>query len=429
MRVLVVGGGGREHALVWRLRQGRALERLWCAPGNAGIAAMAECVPIAPDDVAGLVRFAREQQVDMTVVGPELPLTLGLVDRLADAGLRAFGPSAAAARLEGSKAFTKEILAREKVPTAAFGTFTDSDAALRWVDEVGPPLVVKADGLASGKGVFICPTVEEARAAIDDVMRRRVFGHAGGRVVVEEFLEGEELSFMALSDGTTVLPLASSQDHKRAFDDDQGPNTGGMGAYSPAPVLTPALEARVMREVMEPVVRAMARAGTPYKGVLYAGLMVKDGEAKVLEFNVRFGDPEAQVVLARLRSDLLTVMERTCAGELAGMTLDWDPRPAVCVVLVAEGYPGTVEKGRPIEGLDALAAWRDGVVFHAGTRAGAGGHPCTDGGRVLGVTALGKTIDAAVAHAYEAAGRIHWQGMRYRRDIGRRALGGRNGRT
>jgi phosphoribosylamine--glycine ligase len=429
MRVLVVGGGGREHALVWRLRQGRALERLWCAPGNAGIASLAECVPIPPDDVKALVRFAREQAVDLTVIGPELPLTLGLVDRLAEAGLRAFGPSAAAARLEGSKAFTKELLAREKVPTAAYGAFTDPDAALRWVREVGPPLVVKADGLASGKGVFICPTVEDAGAAIDDVMRRRVFGAAGTRVVVEEFLAGEELSFMALSDGTTVLPLASSQDHKRAFDGDEGPNTGGMGAYSPAPLLTPALEARVMREVMEPVVRAMARAGTPYTGVLYAGLMVKDGEAKVLEFNVRFGDPEAQVVLARLESDLLTVMERTCAGELAGFPLAWDPRPAVCVVLVAEGYPGTVERGRPIEGLDALAAWRDGVVFHAGTRSGADGRPCTDGGRVLGVTALGKTIDAAVAHAYEAAGRIHWPGMRYRRDIGRRALGGRDGST
>jgi phosphoribosylamine--glycine ligase len=425
MRVLVVGGGGREHALVWRLRQGRRLERLWCAPGNAGIAALAECVTIAPDDVKALVRFAREQAVDLTVVGPELPLTLGLVDRLADAGLRAFGPSAAAARLEGSKAFTKGLLARENVPTAAFGTFTDPDAALRWVRDVGPPLVVKADGLASGKGVFICPTVEEARAAIDDVMRRRVFGEAGGRVVVEEFLEGEELSFMALADGTTVLPLASSQDHKRAFDGDEGPNTGGMGAYSPAPVLTTDLEARVMAEVMEPVVRAMARAGTPYTGVLYAGLMVKDGAAKVLEFNVRFGDPEAQVVLARLESDLVTVMERTCAGELAGLRLEWDPRPAVCVVLVAEGYPGPVEKGRPIEGLEALAGWRDGVVFHAGTRAGADGRPCTDGGRVLGVTALGKTIDAAVAHAYEAAARIHWHGMRYRRDIGRRALGGR----
>jgi len=429
MRVLVVGGGGREHALVWRLKKGRALERLWCAPGNAGIATLAECVPIAPDDVKALVRFAREQAVDLTVVGPELPLTLGLVDRLAEAGLRAFGPSAAAARLEGSKAFTKELLAREHVPTAAFGTFTEPEAALRWVREVGPPLVVKADGLASGKGVFICPTVEDASAAIDDVMRRRVFGNAGTRIVVEEFLEGEELSFMALSDGTTVLPLASSQDHKRAFDGDEGPNTGGMGAYSPAPVLTPALEARVMREVMEPVVRAMARAGTPYTGVLYAGLMVKDGQAKVLEFNVRFGDPEAQVVLARLESDLATVMERTCAGELAGLELAWDPRPAVCVVLVAEGYPGAVERGRSIEGLDALAGWRDGVVFHAGTRAGDDGRPCTDGGRVLGVTALGKTIDAAVAHAYEAAARINWPGMRYRRDIGRRALGGRHDGT
>ena len=429
MKILVVGSGGREHALVWKIAQSPLVTKIFAAPGNAGIAALAECVPIAPDDVKALVRFAREQAVDLTVVGPELPLTLGLADRLADVGLRAFGPSAAAARLEGSKAFTKELLAREHVPTAAFGAFTEPEAALRWVRDVGPPLVVKADGLASGKGVFICPTIADAEAAIDDVMRRRVFGEAGACVVVEEFLEGEELSFMALSDGTTVLPLASSQDHKRAFDGDEGPNTGGMGAYSPAPVLTPALEGRVMREVMEPVVRAMARAGTPYTGVLYAGLMVKDGQAKVLEFNVRFGDPEAQVVLARLESDLATVMERTCAGELAGLELAWNPRPAVCVVLVVEGYPAAVERGRPIEGLDALAAWRDGVVFHAGTRAGADGRPCTDGGRVLGVTALGKTIDAAVARAYEAAARIHWPGMRYRRDIGRRALGGRHGST
>jgi len=324
MRVLVVGGGGREHALAWRLRQGRPLERLWCAPGNAGIAALAECVPIAPDDVAGLVRFAREHAVDLTVVGPELPLTLGLVDRLAEAGLRAFGPRAAAARLEGSKAFTKELLRRERVPTAAFETFTDPDAALAWMRGQGAPLVVKADGLASGKGVFVCDTLEAAAQAVDDLMRRRVFGDAGGRVVVEEFLTGEEVSFMALTDGTTVLPLASSQDHKRAYDGDEGPNTGGMGAYSPAPVLTPALEARVMREVMEPVVRALARDGTPYVGVLYAGLMVRDGRAKVLEFNVRFGDPEAQVVLARLRSDLATVAERTVAGQLAGVTLEWD---------------------------------------------------------------------------------------------------------
>jgi phosphoribosylamine---glycine ligase len=424
MRVLVVGGGGREHALVWKLRQSPRVEAVFCAPGNPGIAADAECVPIAPDDLRGLLRFAREQAIDLTVVGPELPLTLGLVDRFAEAGLRAFGPSAAAARLEGSKAFTKELLRQLHVPTAFFGVFTDPDDATRYVEEVGPPVVVKADGLASGKGVFICPTTAEALEAIDEVMRRRLFGDAGTRVVVEEFLEGEEVSFMALSDGTTVVPLATSQDHKRAYDGDRGPNTGGMGAYSPAPLVTPPLEAAIMRDVMEPVVRGLARQGVPYTGILYAGLMIADGRAKVLEFNVRFGDPEAQVILSRLRSDLADLLERACTGRLAGVTVAWDPRPAVCVVLAAEGYPGAVEKGRPISGLETLRGWHDGMVFHAGTRLAADGpgHVVTDGGRVLGVTALGDTIGRAASEAYAAVARIQWPGMHYRRDIAHRAL-------
>jgi phosphoribosylamine--glycine ligase len=421
MRVLVVGGGGREHALVWKLRQSPRVTALWCAPGNAGIAEAAECVPLAADDVAGLVRFAKEHAIDLTVVGPELPLTMGLVDKLGAAGLRAFGPSAAAAQLEGSKAFTKELLRHHHVPTAFFGVFSDPDDAARWVKEVGAPLVVKADGLASGKGVFICPTVPEALEAIDELMRGRLFGDAGSRVVVEEFLEGEEVSFMALTDGTTVLPLATSQDHKRAFDGDKGPNTGGMGAYSPAPVMTPALEARVMREVMEPVVRGLASQGVVYRGVLYAGLMVHEERVKVLEFNVRFGDPEAQALLVRLRSDLLDLCERAADGRLAGATVEWDPRPSVCVVLAAEGYPSAVEKGRRIEGLDAVRGERDVVVFHAGTRR-AEGAVVTDGGRVLGVTALGDTIEDAVARAYGAVGRVRWPGMHHRSDIGHRAL-------
>ena len=421
MRVLVIGGGGREHALVWKLRQSPRIAALYCAPGNAGIAEDAECVPIAADDVKGLLRFAAERRIDLTVVGPELPLTLGLVDRFTAAGLSAFGPTAAAARLEGSKAFTKELLRHERVPTAFFGVFGDPDDAARYVKEVGAPVVVKADGLASGKGVFICPTVAEALEAVDELMRARLFGDAGSRVVVEEFLEGEEVSFMALTDGTTVLPLAPSQDHKRALDGDRGPNTGGMGACSPAPIVTPALQDRIMREIMEPVVRGLARHGVRYTGVLYAGLMVRDGQAKVLEFNVRFGDPEAQALLVRLRSDLVDLIERACAGRLAGTTIDWDPRAAVCVVLAAEGYPGAVERGRPIDGVEALRAWQGGKVFHAGTKR-PDGALVTDGGRVLGVTALGDTIEQAMSEAYAAVARISWPGMHYRRDIGQRAL-------
>ena len=424
MKVLVVGGGGREHALVWKLKQSLRVDALWCAPGNAGIAEQAECVAIAADDLKGLLRFATERQIDLTVVGPELPLTMGIVDRFTAAGLRAFGPTAAAAQLEGSKAFTKELLRHERVPTAFFGAFTDPDDAVRYVREVGAPIVVKADGLASGKGVFICATVEEAVEAVDELMRTRVFGDAGGKVIVEEFLEGEEVSFMALTDGTTVLPLATSQDHKRALDGDRGPNTGGMGAYSPAPIVTPALEAQVLREIVEPVVRGLARQGVTYTGVLYAGLMISDGRAKVLEFNVRLGDPEAQVLIARLRSDLGDLLERAATRGLAGTTIEWDPRAAACVVLAAEGYPGAVERGRRIEGLDALRDWRGGVVFHAGTRLADGG-VVSDGGRVLGVTALGDTIADAVGAVYAGVGKIHFDGMHYRKDIGAREAHGR----
>ncbi|HLK10851.1 MAG TPA: phosphoribosylamine--glycine ligase [Candidatus Binatia bacterium] len=423
MRILVVGGGGREHALVWKLAQSPRAEAIFCAPGNAGIAAQATCVPIAPGDIDGLLRFAQRERIDLTVVGPELPLALGLVDRFAERGLRAFGPTAAAARLEGSKAFTKALLRRLGVPTAEFAVFDDAEAAARHVRARGAPVVVKADGLASGKGVFVCATVADALAAIDEVMRRRAFGDAGARVVVEDCLVGEELSFMAITDGTTVLPLAPAQDHKRALDGDRGPNTGGMGAYSPAPVATPALQAAVMREVMEPVVRGLAAEGVRYTGVLYAGLMVHEGRAQVLEFNVRLGDPEAQVLLVRLRGDLVDLLMRACDGRLAGAATGWDPRAAVCVVLAAAGYPGEVAHGQAIAGLERLAGWRDGVVFHAATRA-ADGRVLTAGGRVLGVTALGDGIRAAVDAAYAAVAQITWPGMHFRRDIGRRALGG-----
>jgi phosphoribosylamine--glycine ligase len=421
MRILVVGGGGREHALAWKLARSPRVEAVWCAPGNPGIAEVATCVPIATDDLKALARFAREQAIDVTVVGPELPLTLGLVDRFADDGLRAFGPTAAAARLEGSKVFAKELLRTLRVPTAFFGAFDDPDQAARFIDEVGAPVVVKADGLAAGKGVFICRTVVDAKDAVSQVMSQRLFGDAGARVVVEEFLEGEELSFMAITDGDTVLPLAESQDHKRVFDHDRGPNTGGMGAYSPVPIMTPALRNHVMRDIMEPVVDGLARQGARYTGVLYAGLMVHEARAKVLEFNVRFGDPEAQVLMMRLASDLATLIDAACDGSLAEATVEWDPRAAACVVLAAEGYPGTVEKGRAISGLDRLRGWRDGMVFHAGTRREAD-RVVTDGGRVLGVTALGVTVEDAVAEAYRAVAHIEWPGMHYRRDIGHRAF-------
>jgi phosphoribosylamine--glycine ligase len=421
MRVLVVGGGGREHALAWKLARSPRVETVWCAPGNPGIAEVATCVPIAADDLKTLTRFAREQAIDLTVVGPELPLTLGLVDRFADEGLRAFGPTAAAARLEGSKVFAKELLRTLRVPTAFFGAFDDPDQAGRYIDEVGAPVVVKADGLAAGKGVFICPTVADAKDAVAQVMDQRLFGDAGARVVVEEFLEGEELSFMAITDGDTVLPLAESQDHKRVFDGDRGPNTGGMGAYSPVPLMTPALRRHVMRDIMEPVVDGLARQGARYTGVLYAGLMVHQGHAKVLEFNVRFGDPEAQVLMMRLTSDLALLIDAACDGNLAETTVEWDPRAAACVVLAAEGYPGAVEKGRAIGGLARLRDWGDGMVFHAGTRRD-GDRVVTDGGRVLGVTALGASVDDAVAEAYRAVAHLDWPGMHYRRDIGHRAV-------
>ena len=421
MRILVLGGGGREHALVWKLRQSPRVERLWCAPGNAGIDALAEAVALEVTDLPAIVRFAREHAVDLVVPGPELPLTLGVIDALRDAGLRGFGPTQAAAQLEGSKTFTKDLLRRCQVPTGFYSSFTDADEAVRYVHEVGAPIVVKADGLAAGKGVVVCATVAEAEQAIDEIMRGKAFGDAGARVVVEECLVGEEVSFMAITDGTTVLPLASSQDHKRAYDGDTGPNTGGMGAYSPAPVVTPALHERIMREIMIPVVRGLAEQQITYTGVLYAGLMITADGPQVLEFNCRFGDPECQALLVRCTGDLAAVMDAAVDGRLGEATLSWDPRAAVCVVLAAGGYPGSYERGTPIRGLDALADWPDGVVFHAGT-ARRDGEVVTAGGRVLGVTALGRDVTAAVEEAYRAVARISWDGMQFRRDIGRRAV-------
>ena len=422
MKVLVIGGGGREHALVWKLGQSAHVMKVYCAPGNAGIAQHAEPVDLAADDLGGLAAFAETERIDLTVVGPEFPLSLGIVDLFETRGLRVFGPNRAAARLEASKAFTKALLHEHGVPTADFGVFDDADEADRYLDRIDMPVVVKADGLAAGKGVLVCASRGEARDAAAAIMRDRRFGEAGARIVIEEFLEGEEASFLAFTDGRHILPLASTQDHKPVFDGDRGPNTGGMGAYSPAPVVTPELVERIVDEVLTPVVRGLNARNVIYKGVLYAGLMIHAGRAKVLEFNVRFGDPECQPLMLRLRSDLFEVMNAVIDGGLDRIRLDWDARPAVCVVLASGGYPGRYEKHLPIAGLDELADWPDGVVFHAGTQR-RGDQVVTNGGRVLGVTARGADIGGAVSAAYAAAARISWPGVHHRKDVGQRALG------
>ena len=422
MKVLIIGSGGREHALAWKVAQSPRVTEVQVAPGNAGTALEPRVrnVPVAAEDVEGLLRHALAEKIDLTIVGPEGPLVLGVVDAFGAAGLRCYGPSRNAAQLEGSKAFTKDFLARHGIPTAAYGTFTRATFDPAWVRAQKAPLVVKADGLAAGKGVVICATADEAIETTLAMFEGR-FGKAGDKVVIEEFLEGEEASFIAMVDGTHVLPLATSQDHKRLRDADQGPNTGGMGAYSPAPVVTPEIHERAMREVMLPTVRALAAEGTPYVGFLYAGLMVAaDGTPKVLEFNCRFGDPETQPILARMRSDLTVLCEAALDGRLAQCEVDWDPRAAVGVVLAAHGYPDTVRKGDEIHGLDA-AARLPGKVFHAGT-ALAGGKVVTAGGRVLCAVGLGETVAAAQQQAYALVDAICWDGMQCRRDIGYRAV-------
>jgi phosphoribosylamine--glycine ligase len=421
MRILVVGGGGREHALCWAIAASPLCDRLWCAPGNAGIAEEAECIDIGAEDVDRLHDFAVANAVDFVVVGPEGPLVAGLVDRLAASGIRAFGPSAAAARLEGSKGYMKDLCARHGIPTAAYGRFADAAAARAYVREIGAPIVVKTDGLAAGKGVTIAHSIDEAIAAIDEAMEGGAFGTAGAELVIEEFLEGEELSFFVLVDGETALPLAGAQDHKAVGDGDTGPNTGGMGAYSPAPTLTAELEATVMATIVRPTVAGMAAEGAPYKGVLYAGLMLTADGARLLEYNVRFGDPECQVLAMRLKSDLLPALLAACDGQLDHLDLRWYDDAALTVVMAANGYPGAYDKGSEIRGLDALADRADVKVFHAGTRRD-GDRVLATGGRVLNVTALGRTIGEAQARAYAAVDRIDWPGGFCRHDIGWRAV-------
>ena len=423
MKILVVGSGGREHALCWTLAASPLCETLYCAPGNAGIAQEAECVPIPVDDIPALVDFAKREEIELVVVGPEAPLVAGLVDRLDEAGIRAFGPTAAAAALEGSKAFTKDLCAKYGIPTADYGRFTEAAAAKAFVRDRSLPIVIKADGLAAGKGVVIATTLEEADGAIDAALEEQQFGEAGAELVIEDFMEGEEVSFFALVDGTSAVPLVSAQDYKRVYDDDQGPNTGGMGAYSPAPLMTDALSARVMAEIIEPTVAAMEAEGRPFKGVLYAGLMITpEGAPKLVEYNVRFGDPECQVLMMRLMSDLVTALLATCDGVLASFDLRWYSEAALCVVMATEGYPGSYAKGSVIAGLEAAASDADVTVFHAGTKQGADGACLANGGRVLGVAALGESIGAARDRAYAAVDRVDWPEGFCRRDIGARVV-------
>ncbi|BBO93219.1 phosphoribosylamine--glycine ligase [Desulfosarcina ovata] len=421
MNVLVVGGGGREHALVWKIAQSPRVKKIFCAPGNAGIARLADCVPIGAAEIDKLLDFARDKGIDLTVVGPEDPLAGGIVDQFEAAGLRIFGASQRAARIESSKSFAKAIMQKYGIPTAKGQTFTRFAQAQAYVKKIGAPLVVKADGLAAGKGVIVCSTEKMALDALRQIMVDRQFGDAGTQVVVEECLVGEESSFLAFTDGKTVLPLPSSQDHKPVFDDDKGLNTGGMGAYSPAPVVDQYLHQRIMNEVMIPMVNGMAAEGCPYKGVLYAGLMIQRDTIKVLEFNGRFGDPEAQPLLVRMQNDIIPVMEAIIDERLDTCRLEIDPRASVCVVMAAGGYPEKYKKGLEISGIDNANRMRDVVVFHAGTQLD-GKKILSSGGRVLGVTALGNTVELAIKKAYQAVAKISWSNVHYRSDIGKKAL-------
>jgi len=421
MKVLVVGSGGREHALCWAIAHSPLCDELYCAPGNAGIDQVAVCVDVSADDLDGIIGFAKKTHIDFVVVGPEAPLVAGLVDKLEAAGIKAFGPSAKAAQLEGSKGFMKDLCARHNIPTADYGRFDEPDAAKEFITRHHAPIVVKADGLAAGKGVILCHNVNEAYAAIDHIMTERAFGGAGDEMIIEELLEGEEASFFVLVDGEMALPLASAQDHKAAYDGDEGPNTGGMGAYSPAPVLTGEMIDTVMSSIIQPTIAAMAAEGCPYKGVLYAGLMITADGPRLLEYNVRFGDPECQPLIMRLDSDLLEALLACADGNLKDIELKWKKEAALVVVMAAKGYPGHYKKGSAIRGLDKADGLKNVTVFHAGTKTD-DGHITANGGRVLGVTALGKTVAAAKKQAYKAVKKIDWPEGFFRTDIGWRAI-------
>ncbi len=421
MNVLVVGSGGREHALCWKLAQSKKLQNLYCAPGNPGIGSLAKCVDIRIDNIPGLIDFALNNDIGLTIIGPEVPLSMGIVDEFEKAGLKVFGPSREAALLESSKAFAKEFMRRYGIPTAAYEIFYDKNEALSYLMDKKFPVVIKADGLAAGKGVIIPKNYDEAKACLEEIMVSKVFGNAGNKVVIEEFLEGEEASYLVFVDGANIIPMASAQDHKRVFDNDLGPNTGGMGAYSPAPVLNKALENDTINNIILPVVAGMAQLGKKFKGVLYAGLMISSDGPKVVEFNCRFGDPETQVILPRLKSDLLDILIACADGKVDTITAVWDARPAACVVMASGGYPGKYANGKEIKGLEEAVSQKETMVFHAGT-AEKNGAVVTNGGRVLGVTALGDNMRSAVDNAYGAVSKISFDGAHYRKDIAKRAF-------
>jgi phosphoribosylamine--glycine ligase len=421
MKVLVVGSGGREHALVWKIAQSPKVSKVYCAPGNAGISEQATIIPIQANDLNRLLEFALREKIDLTVVGPEDPLTRGIVDLFESKDLLIFGATKKAAEIEGSKAFAKEMMKKYHIPTASYEIFDHRNETVKYIRNQGAPIVVKADGLAAGKGVIICKTVEEAIRSVDQIMVEKIFGNAGNRVVVEEYLVGEEASYIAFTDGKTILPMASSQDHKPVLDGDQGPNTGGMGAYSPAPVVTDEVHEKITEKILRPVIYGMGEEGRPYKGVLYAGLMIHEGHPKVLEFNARFGDPETQPVLMRMKGDIVPILEACMKGTLSRQTIEWDNRASVCVVMTSKGYPGEYEKGKIIEGLKEVSQMERVSVFHAGTIL-KDGQIITNGGRVLGVTGLGEDIPRAIERAYQAVKKISWNGVHYRTDIGQKAL-------
>ncbi len=422
MKILVVGSGGREHALVWKIAQSPMAEKIYCAPGNGGIEDIAQCLDIAADNINALLDFALREKIDLTVVGPEAPLAAGIVDLFESKGLKIFGPSKLASQLESSKVFAKNIMKKYNVPTAGFKEFTNSESALSFVKEAGRPLVIKADGLCAGKGVFVCANLAEQEQAINSILKDNAFGDSGGRIIIEECLSGQEASIIVISDGDNVITMASSQDHKRIFDGDMGPNTGGMGAYSPAPVVTNEVLKYIQEKIIMPTIKGMKSEGIPFSGVLYAGVMITEQGPKVLEFNVRFGDPETQAILPRLKSDLLELILKSVDKKLDGYTLEWDTRACVCVVVASGGYPGEYEKGKLIKGLTDIDSPKEGIVFHAGTKK-QNGQILTSGGRVLGVTSLGNDIKSAIDNAYAVLDKISFDDMFFRGDIGKKALG------